>query len=134
MISGGFLIRLDKGDEVLTKLTEFCDKENIKSGSITGIGAASKVKLGVYNPGLNQYKEREYTGHLEIASLTGNITIQDAAAKIHLHACIAGEDFVAQAGHLISAEISITGEIVLITYPEKIERKLDGETGLMLID
>jgi predicted DNA-binding protein with PD1-like motif len=133
-ISEGYLVRLDKGDEVLAVLTEFCDKENIKSGSITGIGAASKVKLGVYDPGLSKYNEREYNGHLEIASLTGNITkLETGNPKLHLHAVIAGEDFVAQAGHLISAEISITGEIVLNTYPEKIERKKDEETGLMLI-
>ena len=131
---GSWLVRLDKGDEVLAKLTEFCEKENISSGSITGLGAASKVRLGVYDPGLSQYNEREYNGHLEIASLTGNITrLETGNPKLHLHCCIAGDNFVAQAGHLLSAEISITGEIVLNTFPEKIERKLDEDTGLMLI-
>lgn len=133
-VSGGFIVRLDKGDEVLTRLTEFCEKEQIKSGSITGLGAASKVRLGVYDPGLRQYNERDYSGHLEIASLTGNITrLETGNPKLHLHACIAGDDFIAQAGHLISAEISITGEIILNTFPEKIERKMDEETGLMLM-
>lgn len=44
-----YVVRIDKGEEVLQKLKEVCEKENIKLGGITGLGATDKVVLGLFN-------------------------------------------------------------------------------------
>lgn len=143
---GSWLLSLDKGEELISLLTDFAEKENINFASVTGIGAASKVVLAVFDTGEKRYIERKFSGNLEIVSLMGNITqtkpeTEDLKPetgnwepKTHLHCVIAGDDLSAHAGHLVSAEISVTCELVLVVSKENIERKKDDETGLMLID
>jgi predicted DNA-binding protein with PD1-like motif len=133
-IESGFLLRLDKGEEVISSLSGFCEKENIGFASVNGIGAASKAILAVFDTKKKEYIERTFEGDLEIVSLMGNITVDEGKPKVHLHACISGHDYLARSGHLISANISVTCEIVLNVAGQKVERKKDEETGLMLID
>ena len=133
-IDNGFLVRLDKGEEIISTLVEFCKKEKIGFALVSGIGAFSKAKLAVFDTKKKEYVEREFVGDLEFASLSGNITIADGKVKPHLHVCIAGNDFLARAGHLVSAEVSVTCEIILNVSEGRIERKKDIESGLMLIE
>ena len=35
-----YVIRLDKGEEIISSLQAICEKENIRLGSVEGIGAA----------------------------------------------------------------------------------------------
>ena len=44
-----YIIRLNKGDEVISSITDLCRKENIKLGSFVGLGAASKATIGLYD-------------------------------------------------------------------------------------
>ncbi len=133
-IDNGYLVRLDKGEEIISSLVGFCSKEKIVFATVSGIGAVSKAKLAVFDAKKKEYAEREFSGDLEIISLMGNITIAEGKVKPHLHVCISGHDFLARAGHLVSAEVSVTCEIILIVSEGRIERKKDIESGLMLID
>jgi predicted DNA-binding protein with PD1-like motif len=131
---GSWLLVLDKGEELIYALTDFAKEKEISFASVSGIGAASNVTIAIFSSADRKYIERTFSGDLELVSLMGNITkLETENPKLHLHAVIAGDDLSAHAGHLISAQISITGELIINTYPEKIERKLDEETGLMLI-
>ena len=152
-IDHGFLVRLDKGEEIISSLVDFCAKEKILFASVSGIGAVGKAKLAVFDTKKKEYLEREFAGDFEIVSLSGNVTIAQGKVKPHLHVCIAGNDsqietqfgnspsnisdgvhFLAHAGHLVFAEVSVTCEIILNVSEGRIERKKDTETGLMLID
>ncbi len=42
-----YFIRLDKGEEIVSKLQEFCQEQNIKLGWIKGIGAVDQIKVGL---------------------------------------------------------------------------------------
>lgn len=132
-IGGGFLLRLDKGEEVHTCLSEFCFREKIGFASVSGIGAASEARLAVFDTKTKKYAEREFEGDLEIVSLSGNITMAGGKPKPHIHACIADHSLKAQGGHLFSAKISVTCEIALMVSDVAITRKKDETTGLMLI-
>lgn len=44
-----YIVRIDRGEEVLDKLNEFIKETDIKAGTVTGIGASSEVELGVYS-------------------------------------------------------------------------------------
>ena len=132
-LGDGFLLRLDKGDEIITSLTDFAEKEKISFASVSGIGAAGKAVLAIFDTKKKQYIEREFVGDLEIVSMMGNITISDNKPKAHLHCCISSHDYLARAGHLVSATVSVTCEIVLNVFEKRIERKKDEATGLMLL-
>jgi len=43
-----YLIRLDKGEEIIEKLAEFCGKEGIKSGHFSGIGGLEQADISYY--------------------------------------------------------------------------------------
>lgn len=129
-----YLIRLDPGEEVAASLTELCDKEGIETASVTGIGAADRVEIGIFDPQKKEYFGRNYEGAYEIASLTGNITRQEGAPYLHLHIVIGnvvtGE---CHGGHMKSAQISATGELVVSVIDGAAGRRFSEKIGLNLI-
>lgn len=52
---------------------------------------------------------------------------------VHAHAVIGRKDGSTRGGHLKSAHVRPTLELVLTEYPRHLERKLDSESGLALI-
>jgi predicted DNA-binding protein with PD1-like motif len=132
-IGPGFLLRLDKGEEVHDCLSEFCAREKIGFASVSGIGAASAARLGVFDTKTKKYAERDFVGPLEIVSLNGNVALSDGKPKAHLHACIAGHDYSAFGGHLFFARISVTCELFITNLGGTVERRKDEGSGLMLI-
>ena len=47
--------RILKGSDILESFVEICKKNNIKSGTITAIGAVSKACLGYYDQNNQKY-------------------------------------------------------------------------------
>lgn len=129
-----YFIRLEKGEEVVETLKTFVEKENISAGSLEGIGALSEVTLGVFYPATKEYKERKMTGIFEITSLLGNISQKEGAPYLHLHITVADEKNQVFGGHLVSAKISATGEILARSVETKISRKMSNEIGLNLFE
>ena len=68
-----YVIRIDRGEEVIAKLMELCEKEDIRLASIEGLGAADHVVLGLYNVEKKEFKERVFDEAMEISSINGNI-------------------------------------------------------------
>lgn len=67
-----------------------------------------------------------------MTSLMGNISIKDSQTYLHCHVTASNDDYNTIGGHLISATISLTGEIFITALDGKISRYLDNETGLNL--
>ena len=44
-----FVVRLNPGDEIISSLTALCQKEKISLAHVSGLGAAKKITLGVFN-------------------------------------------------------------------------------------
>jgi predicted DNA-binding protein with PD1-like motif len=133
-MEGGFLLRLDPGEEVVSSLADFCAREKIGFASISGIGAAGSAMLAVFDTKTKRYTERDLDGELELVSLAGNATMEGGKPKIHLHACIADRSLAAHGGHLMWARISVTCELVLAVFGSQVERRKDDATGLSLLD
>ena len=125
-----YILRLNRGEDVIIELTKFCQTNKIFSGSFYGIGACDRAELGSYSVETKKYIKKAFTGEHEIAPLTGIISDK----KIHAHAVIGDEEFNAHAGHVNSMRISATCEIHLSAGEEAIYRKHDDETGLELLD
>lgn len=127
-----YIVRVDKGEEVLEKLKEFCEKENIKVGGITGLGAADKVVIGLFDTVEKVYHKTTLTGPMEITSLVGNISTSNGKNYLHCHINVCNKNMQVFGGHLNECYISATGEFVITPTEGTVERELSKEIGLNL--
>lgn len=127
-----YVIRLDKGEEIVSRLRELAKTEGISLASLTGIGAAGRVTAGVFDTTEKTFKGRTWTGDLEIVSLSGNISRMDGEVYTHFHISVADESGRVWGGHLNEAVISGTGELILTRLDGLVERRFEEEIGLNL--
>lgn len=126
-----YVLRLDKGEEIITSIKEFAKKENITLASINGIGATDNFIVGVFDVNTKIYHSKNYKGAYEIVSLLGNITTKNNEVYLHLHMNAASEEH-SIGGHLNEAFISATGEIFVHKIEGKVERIFNENSGLNL--
>lgn len=128
-----YILRIDRGEEILESITKLCQAEEIRLGSIGGIGAVGEVTLGVFNREKLSYESTTYTGDYEIASLSGTVTTKEGKPYLHIHMAAAnavkGECY---GGHLNHAIVSLTGEFVIQQLDGTVEREYSQEVGLNL--
>lgn len=129
-----YVVRLNKGEEVISSLKQLCIDENIKLGEITGLGASDFVEIGVFNVNTKEYNTKKFEGMFEITSLVGNVTTKDGDVYLHIHINFGDEDGLVKGGHLVKATISATSEIILRIIEGNVGRKLNPEIGLNLFD
>ncbi len=127
------LLRLDRGEEIVSSIQSVCKAEGIMLGSIMGLGAVDRAVVGLYKVAEQQYYPNTLTGEMEIAGLTGNITQKDGEVYIHIHASFADETGTIQGGHLKEAVVSATSELVIRAIPGVVGRELDKSIGLNVL-
>lgn len=127
-----FVIRIDKGEEIISKIKEFCEIENVRCGSILGLGAANYVKVGLFDTEYKKYNSKEFSGPMEITSLVGNISTQDGKIYLHCHINLCDSSMNVFGGHLNECVIGATCEIIITVIDGVVERKFDDVIGLNL--
>lgn len=128
------VIRLFKGEKIVESLHEVLDKEDVKAGSIRGLGAVKKLDIGYFNPGTKDYKPIIFDEYMEVTSLVGNASRKDGEVYTHLHIVCGREDASTVSGHLNEAEISLTAEIFVDILDGEIGRVFDEEIGINVMD
>jgi len=106
-------LRLDRGEDIFKSIALVAKKENIKSASITGIGATNHVRIGTFESDKKKYDETILDGNFEICNLSGSLSLKDGEVYPHLHIVVAGNKGVTYGGHLFEAIISLTCEIYI---------------------
>ena len=128
-----YVLRLDRGEEIIGSLGAFCKKETIRLGMVEGLGASDHVMVGLYNVEEKQYHKQVYDGAMEITSLVGNISEKDGENYLHCHINLCREDMTVIGGHLNECRISATCELFVRKLEGVVERRLDADgTGLNL--
>lgn len=127
-----YVIRMDPGEELVSTLKNFCKKQDIKLGKISGLGAINQVSLGLFDTENKKYLSEELKGAFEITSLIGTVSTMDGNPYLHLHITVSDHKFNVRGGHLNAAVISATGEIVVEKIPGEVDRKFSDEIGLNL--
>ena len=127
-----YVLRLDRGEEIVGTLKKFCEDERIELGWIKGIGAVNRATIGLFDTKNRQYHSIELEGDHEITSLAGNISTLGGRVYLHLHVNLSDNDFRVRGGHLNSAVISGTGEIVIEAMTGNVDRVFNEEIGLNL--
>ncbi len=130
----GYLVRLEKGEEVIESLIDLAEKEKIKGGFLYGIGAVKDVSLGYFDTAKKEYQKKSFEKNYEVTSLVGDIFHFEGKPGVHCHVSLSGPDFTAIGGHLFRAVITGTGEFFIHTTDETLKRKKDPSSGLNLLD
>ncbi|MGG7142690.1 PPC domain-containing DNA-binding protein [Clostridium nigeriense] len=127
------VLRLEKGEEVIESIKKLCEKEDIKAGSISGLGATNQVVVGLFKVDEKKYYSNTFEEDFEITNLTGNISIMNEEIYLHIHGTFANVEGKCIGGHLNKAVISATSEIIINKINGDIGRKFSEEIGLNLI-
>lgn len=137
-----YVLRFDAGEELIKELADFCLKEKINAGSLSGIGSAQNIIIAYYNLDTKQYEDATVERRLEIISLSGNIALlNDVPRKTssrgkpyaHIHGTFSDADMQPISGHVKKLIVSATCEIVLIKLEGEMRRAYDPKTGLNLL-
>ena len=126
------IARIDKGEEILAKVKELAEKENIKLASVSALGAICEFTVGVFDTAEKKYISNSFQGPFEIVSLTGTINTMNGEFYTHIHMSagdIKGQVF---GGHLNRAVVSATCEMVVAVTDGRVDRYFDEEIGLNL--
>ncbi len=130
-----FAMIFDPGDEVLPQVTDFASRNALTAAQITGIGAFSDVVLRYFDWDAKEYRDNTVDEQVEVASLVGDIGKKpDGSPAVHIHLVVGKRDGSAMAGHLGTAHVRPTLELIVNESPEYLQRCNDEETGLPLID
>lgn len=127
-----YLVRLDRGEEILEQVETLARKERIALASVHVLGAVDHFTVGVYDTEKQMYKANEFAGAFEIVSLVGTIDQKDGQFYAHLHMSAGDDQGRVFGGHLNRARISATCEMAVRELPGRVDRKKDPETGLNL--
>ncbi len=129
-----YLIRLDPDDEILASVTAFAKKENIETGTFTGLGACKVLELGVYDVAEKVFHGETYTGAWEVNTMFGTVTQMNGEPHLHVHLSASTLGGKTVGGHLKKGVISGTAEIMFTPLAGKAGRAVNPLTGLNDID
>ena len=129
------MIKLEKGDEVLSSIIHYVKEQKITGGFLTAIGALEKGKYGYFDVGKKKYLNTPFD-EVEVIACTGNIAInKDTKEPIaHIHIIVGEKDGKAVGGHLVEGIVSVTLEIYLVETRPAIFRTKDKEMELYLLN
>ncbi|MDR3643195.1 MAG: DNA-binding protein [Candidatus Doudnabacteria bacterium] len=128
-----YMLRFDKGEDVISGLADFMKSQSIGACVFFGIGACESVELGYFNPFLKDYRKKPYVEELEIATFSGNGSLSGGQPSIHAHGVFSRNDFTSLAGHVFKLVVSVTCEILLIKLEGQMNRGLNAEFNLNLL-
>jgi len=124
------VFRVKPGQELLNKITNYCQECMIKSGVVIGIiGSVEKAQLNFLKALPGKYDSVDYNGPLEIVCAQGSIAIKDDAPIIHIHIQLSGKD-ACSGGHLAKAIVFSTAEVTIGELDYQLRRQTDSYTGL----
>ena len=128
-----YILRFDRGEEILELLRGFCAEKNFRSGYFSAIVAVGKVILMHYDPDTKKYSEKVFEQKLEIANLSGNLSWHEEKPYLHAHGAFSDEEMKCWGGHIKEAVVAATCEMFLIRTDGEVNRKFSDEIGLNLL-
>src|SRR3989344_2862866 len=131
----GFIIKLERGEELIATLTDFCEKRGVRNAVFQGIGAVERVQIGYYDLGKKEYFFRSEPGVFEVASMQGNVALVEDRPFIHAHAVLSrcDESLECIGAHIKEAYVAVTLEGFLTPVDISLGRELNDSIGLKLL-
>lgn len=129
-----FAVIFDSGDDCMEGLQRFAVEHGLTAAKFTAIGAFSEARLAYFRVDRNEYMDIPVPEQVEVLSLIGDVALKDGEPVVHAHAVLGKCDGSTIGGHLLSATVRPTLEVVLVESPRHLRKKVDQRTGLALID
>lgn len=127
------MLVFETGEEVMSGLAAFAERNNITAASFTAIGAFSSAIVGYYEADRKDYKRIPINEQAEVLSIVGNIAMYNDKPRLHAHAVVARSDGTALGGHLFEGYVRPTLEVVLVESRVYLRREMNEATGLPLL-
>lgn len=97
-----YILVLDEGDEALTSIVAFAEKNEISAASVTAIGAFREATVAFFEFEAKTHREIPVAEQSEVLSMIGDIAVDDAGkASLHLHVVLGLSDGSTRGGHFI---------------------------------
>lgn len=129
-----YVLIFSTGDEVVSGLTEFAQKYNVKSAHYTAIGDATSAKVGWYDKSRKMFKVIPIPEPSEVTSLVGDVAVFGGKPVAHSHVNVATEDGLTHGGHLLQLIVGPTLELIITVEPTPMYKVLNEEFGAGVID
>ena len=126
------VLRIDRGEEICEQLKNMALKEEIRLAEISALGAVNDFTVGVFRTGEKKYYANRFTGDHEIVSLTGTISTMNGEYYAHLHMSAGDAKGEVFGGHLNSARVSATCEMIVRVIDGRVGRAFNEDVGLNL--
>lgn len=124
------VFRVKPGQELLSKIAQYCRQHGISSGVVIGIiGSLERARLNFLTELPGKYESGDYSGPLEIVCAQGTVALKDDSQVIHIHIQLSGQD-VCRGGHLAEATVFSTAEVAIAELDYQLLRQFDSYTGL----
>ena len=129
-----FAVIFETGEDPVAGLTRFAEEQNLTASGFTAIGAFSEAMLGYFDWEKKDYERIAVPEQTEVLALVGDIAIEgENRKKVHAHVVLGKRDGAACGGHLLSAKVRPTLEVILTESPGYLRRVHDPRSGLALI-
>jgi len=128
-----YVVRIDRGEEIVESMKAFLAQSGVLSGSVSAIGAVNGAEVARFVAATKQYVTMRLEGEHEITALNGTIAVLDGKPVLHLHVALADPSFRGFGGHLLSAVVSGTCEVVVDVFEGYLKREFSEKEGLNLI-
>lgn len=125
-----YILRFDKGEEVLASLMEFMKSQNISACIFSGIGTAGEVEFGFYNGHVKDFRKKPYVEEMEVLSFQGSGSLINGQPSIHAHGVFGRNDFTTLGSHVFKMVISATFEMSLTKLSGEMKRELNKDLNL----
>ena len=129
-----YFIRIDRGEEILTSLKTFCEQEKITLAEVKALGAVDDFNVGLFDVAEKKYHTNHFQFPAEIVSLWGTVTTKDGEFYAHVHMSAGDKEGRVFGGHLNSAKVSATCEMIVEVSEGTVERKFSEDVGLNLFE
>jgi len=128
-----YLLVFDAGDEIATELQKFAAEFDGRLASFSAIGALSSVELVAYDPAIKDYHTSvTLDEQCELACMVGDIGRYEGKPVIHAHLTIGKLDGAVLAGHLKTAVVRPTRELLLTVHRAVVKKRRDERWNLPL--
>ena len=129
-----YVLVFETGDEVLGELRKFAVDKGLSGSSFTAIGALSDAKVAWLNWETKEYETAaSFDEQVEVLSMLGDIACYEGKPAVHAHIVLGRRDGTAHGGHLMSARVRPTLELVLTEWPRHLKKRFYPAAEIALI-